>query len=39
MSTIAASPELIAQVSQLHQQVHHYNHQYYVLDQPSVPDA
>jgi len=39
MSTTAASPELNAQVSQLHQQINHYNHQYYVLDEPSVPDA
>jgi DNA ligase (NAD+) len=36
-STIAAS--LQAQVTILHQQINQYNHQYYVLDQPSVPDA
>lgn len=27
------------QLSQLYQQINKYNHQYYVLDQPSVPDA
>jgi len=27
------------QVAMLHQQINQYNHQYYVLDQPSVPDA
>lgn len=27
------------QVSQLQQQLNQYNHEYYVLDQPSVPDA
>jgi DNA ligase (NAD+) len=27
------------QTSKLHQQINQYNHQYYVLDQPSVPDA
>ena len=27
------------QLSKLHQQINQYNHQYYVLDQPSVPDA
>lgn len=34
-------PELSAQqrVTELHQQINHYNHQYYVLDQPTVPDA
>ena len=26
-------------ISQLHQQLNQYNHEYYVLDQPSVPDA
>ncbi len=26
-------------VSELHQQINLYNHQYYVLDQPTVPDA
>ncbi|PCI60597.1 MAG: DNA ligase (NAD(+)) LigA [Gammaproteobacteria bacterium] len=26
-------------VEELHQQITHYNHQYYVLDQPTVPDA
>jgi len=34
-------PQLSAQqrVAELHQQINQYNHQYYVLDQPSVPDA
>ncbi len=27
------------QISQLQQQINQYNHEYYVLDQPSVPDA
>jgi DNA ligase (NAD+) len=27
------------QISQLHQQLNQYNHEYYVLDQPTVPDA
>lgn len=27
------------QLSTLHQQINQYNHQYYVLDEPSVPDA
>jgi len=27
------------QTSQLHQQLNQYNHEYYVLDQPTVPDA
>jgi len=36
-SSIVAS--LQAQVTKLHQQINQYNHQYYVLDQPSVPDA
>ncbi len=31
--------ELTAQVSELHQQINDYNHQYYVLDEPSVPDV
>ncbi|MCW8834389.1 MAG: NAD-dependent DNA ligase LigA, partial [Colwellia sp.] len=31
--------ELTEQVSKLHQQINQYNHQYYVLDAPSVPDA
>jgi DNA ligase (NAD+) len=26
-------------ISQLHQKINQYNHQYYVLDQPTVPDA
>jgi len=39
MSTITSSQILAEQVKQLHQQINLYNHQYYVLDQPSVPDA
>ena len=27
------------QLSKLYQQINQYNHQYYVLDQPSVPDV
>ena len=38
MSTIETS-QLAEKVKQLHQQINQYNHQYYVLDQPSVPDA
>ncbi len=30
---------LQTQVALLHQQINQYNHQYYVLDQPSVPDV
>jgi DNA ligase (NAD+) len=33
------SQTLPVKVKQLHQQINQYNHQYYVLDQPSVPDA
>ena len=29
----------VARVAQLQQQINHYNHEYYVLDQPTVPDA
>jgi len=39
MPTIESSQTLAEQVQQLHQQINQYNHQYYVLDQPSVPDA
>ncbi len=39
MSTIESSPSLVEQIKQLHQEINHYNHQYYVLDEPSVPDA
>nr|ALK44135.1 DNA ligase [Colwellia sp. C1] len=35
-SSISALQE---QLSKLYQQINQYNHQYYVLDQPSVPDA
>jgi len=31
--------DLQKQISKLHLQINQYNHQYYVLDQPSVPDA
>jgi DNA ligase (NAD+) len=30
---------VIQRVDELHQLINQYNHQYYVLDQPSVPDA
>jgi len=30
---------LLEQVTNLHKQINQYNHQYYVLDQPSVPDV
>ncbi len=39
MPTIEPSPSLVDRIKQLHQQINHYNHQYYVLDEPSVPDA
>lgn len=39
MSTIEPTQTLPEKVKQLHQQINRYNHQYYVLDQPSVPDA
>jgi DNA ligase (NAD+) len=39
MPTIESSQSLIEKVKQLHSQINQYNHQYYVLDQPSVPDA
>jgi DNA ligase (NAD+) len=31
--------DLEKRVSQLSQQLHEYNHQYYVLDNPTVPDS
>jgi len=38
--SITESPQTLAEkIQQLHQQINQYNHQYYVLDQPSVPDA
>ena len=39
MSTIESSASLTEQVKELHRQINQYNHQYYVLDEPSVPDA
>tara|TARA_R110002167_G_scaffold122949_4_gene301739 strand:- start:27721 stop:29793 length:2073 start_codon:yes stop_codon:yes gene_type:complete len=39
MPTTKFSQTLSKKVKQLHQQINQYNHQYYVLDQPSVPDA
>ena len=36
---VSVTPSIQAQVDKLHSQINHYNHQYYVLDQPSVPDA
>ena len=38
-NTSSVVDSLQAQVNKLHQQINQYNHQYYVLDQPSVPDA
>ncbi|MFZ4286462.1 NAD-dependent DNA ligase LigA [Variovorax sp. HJSM1_2] len=35
----AGADKLAQEVAQLHQQLHAWAHQYYVLDQPSVPDA
>ena len=39
MSTNTTSQTLSEKVKQLHHHINQYNHQYYVLDQPSVPDA
>ncbi|MBU2924564.1 NAD-dependent DNA ligase LigA [Colwellia sp. 1_MG-2023] len=39
MSTTDLPQVLFEKVKQLHQDINHYNHQYYVLDQPTVPDA
>lgn len=39
MSIVQASQSQVDKVKQLHQQINQYNHQYYVLDEPSVPDA
>ena len=39
MSTADLSQALFEEVKQLHKEINQYNHQYYVLDQPSVPDA
>jgi len=39
MSTNIPLQTLAEKVKQFHQQINRYNHQYYVLDQPSVPDA
>ena len=38
MSTIKSPHPLSARVKELHQEINHYNYQYYVLDEPSVPD-
>lgn len=38
-NTSSPTSSLPEQLSKLHQQINQYNHQYYVLDQPSVPDA
>lgn len=38
-TTSAAISSIEAQISELHRQINTYNHEYYVLDQPSVPDA
>ncbi len=34
-----ASPEVLARVIQLRQEIERHNHAYYVLDQPTIPDA
>jgi len=34
-----ASPDLLARVTALRQEIERHNHAYYVLDQPTVPDA
>jgi len=39
MPSVEPSKILVEKVKQLHQQINQYNHQYYVLDHPSVPDA
>jgi DNA ligase (NAD+) len=38
MSTTKSIHPLSARVKELHQEINHYNYQYYVLDKPSVPD-
>jgi len=38
-TTSVAISSIEAQISELHRQINTYNHEYYVLDQPSVPDA
>lgn len=38
-NTCPATTHLQEQITKLHQQINQYNHQYYVLDEPSVPDA
>ena len=37
--TTADHPNIASQLQQLRQQLQQYNYQYYVLDEPSVPDA
>lgn len=39
MSQIIPTSEQLDRVKQLHQLINQYNHQYYVLDEPSVPDV
>ena len=39
MPNASSLSALQEQLNKLHQQINQYNHQYYVLDQPSVPDA
>jgi len=34
-----ASPEVLARVTELRQEIERHNHAYYVLDQPTLPDA
>lgn len=39
MPNASSLSALQEQLNKLHQKINQYNHQYYVLDQPSVPDA
>lgn len=39
MQKANSSSSLIEQVEQLHTLLNHYNYQYYVMDEPSVPDS
>jgi DNA ligase (NAD+) len=34
-----ASPDVLARVAALRQEIERHNHAYYVLDQPTIPDA
>lgn len=39
LNTPSAISSVETQICKLHHEINQYNHQYYVLDQPSVPDA